>query len=93
MNIQGFKEFVADQPADRVIVHNLWEHCAVGDYIKSLPDDQTYIETTFLGRVDQFVETLRKDCYPLYTTLNHNGNHANGKVKTYGQLHDYMGTL
>lgn len=93
MNIQGFKEFVADQPEDREIIHNMWEHCAVGDYIKSLPDDSTYMENSFLDRVDQFVDTLRIECKPLYDTLNHNGNHARGKANTYGQLHHYIGTL
>ena len=88
MNIQGFKEFVADQPEGREITHHLWEHCAVGDYIKSL--DNEFFD---LNRVDTFVDILRNGCRPLYDCLNHNGYHAKGKAETYGQLHDFIGTL
>lgn len=35
LHIDGFVEFIFDQPSDRTICHNSWGDCAVGDYVES----------------------------------------------------------
>jgi hypothetical protein len=83
---EAFFDFVQHQEPFREIVHvnlfhvNLWEGCAIGDFLRE--NDCTDIYT--------LLKDLEMEHYYIYESLNHGYGPSQQEINTYGNLSSFI---